>query len=378
MPFNWRHFEIPNDPERFDEGGFRFLDQCVAWGRQHGLYVILDLHAAPLWQSEGWHCDNPHGVSLLWTDAHARGRVRGLWELIADRYRDEPVVAGYNLLNEPNAPTAEPINRAYRDWVAAVRRIDKQHIIFLEGNDYSRAFSGLGEPFDSHLVYSPHNYLEATHKAEAYPGDLDGVFLDKKILEKKVLEQNGWILDQKRPCWVGEFGAIYDGGLATTPTAADQSRLAALSDELDIFKSRHMHWTIWTYKDIDVMGLVAPPVECEYLRRIRPVTELKHQLGIDAWTARGRSPLTKELNGFVEKLETHLNGTDLNLPAFAQRLRHVGFFAMTAGFLSPLFARCFKGMTSGQIEDMMREAFSFKTCRQRTYLNELLQKAMRA
>jgi endoglucanase len=375
VPFNWRHFEIPGDPDRFDEKGFHYIDRCVDWGKRHGLYVILDLHAAPLWQNEGWHCDNPHGVSLLWSDAHARRRVRLFWEMTAGRYRDEPAVAAYNLLNEPNAPTAQPINDAYRDWVAAVRRIDTRHIIFLEGNDYSRDFSGLDEPYDGNIGYSPHNYLDVTHKAETYPGDVEGVFTDKALIERKVLNQNRWILDRKRPCWVGEFGAIYDGGLLS-PTAADHARLAALSDELGVFARHAMHWTIWTYKDIDVMGLVAPPQQCEYLRRIASVTGLKRRLGSDAWTARGHSPLAQGLNDYVDQLAPLLENTNLDLAAFAQRLRQVGFYAMTAGFISPLFARCFKGMTSGPIEQMMREAFAFKNCRQRTYLNVLLAKAM--
>jgi endoglucanase len=376
VPFGYRHFGESAAAGAYDEAGFHYLDKTVAWGKKHGLYVILDLHAAPLWQSEGWHCDNPHGVSVFWRHPQAREWVKGLWELIAARYRDEAAVAGYNFLNEPNVASMAPLNRAYRDWTAAVRRIDAKHIIFLEGNDYARAFEGLDEPFDGNTVYSSHNYMDVTHKGRVYPGENEGVYWDKALCEDKFRKNNAWVLARNVPGWVGEFGAIYDGGLAF-PTAADRARLSALRDQLDVFNRYDHHWTIWTYKDIDVMGLVAPPASCEYLQRIKALTETKRRLGIDAWTAGGRSPLAQELASFADRLAAALPHADLDFKEFQARLVHVGYYAMTAGFLSPLYARCFKGMKPQAIEKMMAEAFLFKDCRQRTYLNEVLAKAMK-
>jgi endoglucanase len=375
LPFGYRHFGAEARPGEYDRAGFHYLDKTVAWAKQHGLYVILDLHAAPLWQSEGWHCDNPHGVSLFWKHAQSRDWVRGLWELIAEHYRDEPAVAGYNLLNEPNTPDMAILNQAYRDWTAAIRKIDTKHIIFLEGNDYARAFAGLDEPFDDNTVYSSHNYMDATHKAETYPGPVAGVQWDKAFVESKFLESNRWLLDRPIPSWIGEFGALYDGGI-TSPTAADRARLAALADQLEVFHRHHQHWTIWTYKDVDVMGLVAPPADCEYLKRIAPMRKTKADLGIDAWTARGRSPLAKELAAHTDRLAAALPDSGLAFEDFQRKFVHIGYYALTAGFLSPLFARSFKGMKSQAIESMMQEAFHFRNCRKRVYLNEILSGAM--
>ncbi|MBN2354394.1 MAG: cellulase family glycosylhydrolase [Spirochaetales bacterium] len=383
VPFGCRHFTVVGKAgDRFadgvyDEGGFHYLDLSVAWAKKHGLYVILDLHAAPLWQSEGWHCDNPHGVSVLWRSRPAQDWTRGLWERIASRYRDEPAVAGYNLLNEPNVRDPAALNRLYRDWIEAVRRIDRKHIIFLDGNDYARSFEGFDEPFDENTVYSSHNYTAATHSGESYPGEIEGVLWDKVKIEAAFRTSNDWILSRSVPGWVGEFGALYDGELAS-PSPADRARLDALADQLDVFARHDHHWTIWTYKDVDVMGLVAPPTECEYLARIAPVLDIKHRLGIDAWTARGRSPLAGDLTAFADRLAEALPGSDLDFKAFRCRLVHVGYYALTAGFLSPLFARRFKDMTPHAIEKMMAEAFLFTNCRQRTSLNEVLSKAMKS
>jgi endoglucanase len=377
VPFGCRHFARDGYAAGdYDEGGFHYLDRSVAWARKHGLYVILDLHAAPLWQSEGWHCDNPHGVSVFWRSRAAQDWVKGLWELIATRYRDEPAVAGYNLLNEPNVRDVSLLNRAYRDWTAAVRRIDGKHVVFFDGNEYAKTFRGFDEPFDDNAVYSSHNYLDMTHSGTTYPGENAGVVWDKALLEAKFLKSNAWILERNVPGWVGEFGAIYDGGLGS-PNDADRARLAALSDQLDSFARFDHHWTIWTYKDLDVMGLVAPPAGCEYLRRIEDVLDLKKRLGIDAWTARGRSPLAKDLVAHVEHMAAALPASGLDFKEFQWRLVHVGYYALTAGFLSPLFARCFKDMSAQAIENMMAEAFLFRNCRQRASLNEVLSKAMK-
>ncbi len=382
VPFGCRHFAVVGKAgDRFaagayDEGGFHYLDAAVAWAKKHGLYVILDLHAAPLWQNEGWHSDNPHGVSVFWLSRPAQDWAKGLWERIASRYRDEPAVAGYNFLNEPNVRDPAAINRLYRDWTEAVRRIDRRHIIFLDGNDYARTFEGFSEPADDNTVYSSHNYLDITHKGETYPGEIEGVPWDKSNIEAAFRKSNAWILSRSVPGWVGEFGALYDGGLAS-PSPADRARLNALADQLDVFARHDHHWTIWTYKDIDVMGLVAPQAECEYLERIAPVSETKRRLGIDAWTARGRSPLAGDLAAYVDRLAEALPGSGLDFKEFRWRLVHTGFYALTAGFLSPLFARRFKDMTPHAIEKMMAEAFLFTNCRQRTSLNEVLSKAMK-
>ena len=53
------------------------------------------------------------------------------------------------------------------------------------------------------------------------------------------------------PHWVGEFGAVYNGPAREIP-----DRLRALDDQIDVMEEFGAHWTIWTYKDVGVMGLV--------------------------------------------------------------------------------------------------------------------------
>jgi hypothetical protein len=60
---------------------------------------------------------------------------------LASRYRDEPAVGGYNLLNEPGDPTGKTVKSFYDRTVAAIREVDSRHIILLDGNRYATDFS---------------------------------------------------------------------------------------------------------------------------------------------------------------------------------------------------------------------------------------------
>ncbi|MBC7319465.1 glycoside hydrolase family 5 protein [bacterium] len=380
IPFNYRHFEDDMNPGKFDPNGFYYLDRAIEWGKKYNIYIILDLHAAPGWQNRGWHSDNPYGITLLWGNRDYQERVKNLWVYIAEHYKDEPYVAGYNLLNEPDAPNMEILNRLYKEWTYAIRSVDKRHIIFIEGNRYSQVFEGLDEPFDDNLVYSSHNYTIATHRARKYPGYVGNVYADKNWMEKIFLERNSWILERKRPSWVGEFGALFDGPI-NAPTNADKARLMALKDQLEVFNKYEQHWTIWTYKDVGVQGLAVPKEDCEYMRRIKPILKLKEKLGLDSWTSRGHGLLAIETARMIEVIaqavSEELKDYSLDYTTLTRTLGDRIICGAISNFLAPLYALQFADMTETEIEEMHHSAFEFSNCAKRTYLIEVLKEAMR-
>jgi len=379
IPFNYRHFEDDMNPGKFNPNGFYYLDRAVEWGKKYNIYIILDLHAVPGWQNRGWHSDNPYGITLLWENRHYQERVKNLWIYIAEHYKDEPYIAGYNLLNEPDAPNMEILNRLYREWTYAIRSVDKRHIIFIEGNRYSQVFEGLDEPFDDNLVYSSHNYTIATHRARKYPGYVGNVYADKNWMEKIFLERNSWILERKRPSWVGEFGALFDGPI-DAPTNADMARLMALRDQLEVFNKYEQHWTIWTYKDVGVQGLVVPKEDCEYMRRIKPILKLKEKLGLDSWTSRGHGLLAIETARIIEVIaqavSEGLKDYSLDYTTLTRTLGDRIICGTISNFLAPLYALQFADMKEDEIERMHHSAFEFSNCAKRTYLIETLKEAL--
>ncbi|QBS36728.1 hypothetical protein E1B22_01260 [Thermaerobacter sp. FW80] len=208
--------------------GFHHLDRAIAAAREAGIYVILDLHAAPGWQNEHWHSDNAHGVSLLWHDRNYQIRGRELWRHIARHYRGEPAVAGYNLLNEPNAPSIQMLNDLYNEWIAAIREVDPDHIVFLEGNNFSRDFAGLEVDFKDNIVFSSHNYTIVTHRARMYPGWIGDLYVDRSFMERTFLEVSRWLIEQDHPAWVGvKSRTVCKSGLGHATVAAGETSFCA-------------------------------------------------------------------------------------------------------------------------------------------------------
>ena len=122
VPFNYRHFEDDDAPFEIKPEGFELLDRVVDACARHGIHTILDLHAVPGAQNQHWHSDNPTHWAHFWTHRHFQDRVVGLWEALAEHYRGNPWVAGYNPVNEPGDAVGEAIGPFYRRLEAAIPR----------------------------------------------------------------------------------------------------------------------------------------------------------------------------------------------------------------------------------------------------------------
>jgi endoglucanase len=154
---------------RFTGPGWALLDRVIGWSRKAGLKVILDLHAAPGGQT-GVNHDDGTGFPLVFYVERERRRTTAFWREIARRYRDEPAVLGYELLNEPIStyndedrlnPRLEPF---YRQLVTAIRAVDPHHIIILAGAQWDQNFHVFGPPFAANLVYTYHKFWSATRR----------------------------------------------------------------------------------------------------------------------------------------------------------------------------------------------------------------------
>lgn len=167
LPMHYNLFTLPIEDEPVPgqntwlDKGFEMTDSLISWCAQNEMYVILDLHAAPGGQGydEGISDYDPSKPSL-WESSANQAKTVALWERLAERYADEQWVAGYDLLNEPNwdLPGNTSLRNLYEDITEAIRAVDANHIIFIEGNWFANDFTGLTPPWDPNLVYSPHKY----------------------------------------------------------------------------------------------------------------------------------------------------------------------------------------------------------------------------
>lgn len=162
LPINARL--IIDDTGRLVEEGIALVDRLIEWCRTHRLWVVLDLHGAPGGQTGTNIDDSPRGLPDLFLKGGAyRDLTVRLWEELARRYRDEPVVAGYDLLNEPlpndyQDRLAPDLVGLYRDLTDAIRRVDPNHLIIYEGTHWSTNWSIFTEVWDRNSMLQFHKY----------------------------------------------------------------------------------------------------------------------------------------------------------------------------------------------------------------------------
>jgi endoglucanase len=339
VPVNYRHFERDERPFELLEEGFARLDRVVRSCAEHGIYTVIDLHAAPGCQNQHWHSDNPTHVAALWQHPHFQDRVVNLWQALAQRYRDEHWVAGYNLLNEPADPSGRVVGPFHDRLVAAVREIDAGHIVFVDGNTYSTDFSMFAELYEN-AVYACHDYARAGMAfGGPYPGETQGQWIDRDVLEEKFLERTRFQRESATPIWVGEFGPVYTGD-----PDRDEQRYQILADQLEIYDRHGAGWAIWTYKDVGLQGLVHAAPESAYMRHFGALIDKKSRLGIDSWGSTDRelpevvepvheliarefprwSPYPWSPCATTDDLVRHILFAQAMLGEYAERLRGVG------------------------------------------------------
>lgn len=366
VPFHYRHFEDDARPMELKEEGFRLLDRVIDACARHGIYTVLDLHAAPGFHNQRWHSDNPTHRSLFWTHRHFQDRVVHLWEGLAERYRDNHWVAGYNPLNEPADTEGTTIGPFYDRIMRAIRAIDPDHVIFLDGNRHATDFEAFREPAPN-TVYTVHDYaLAGFADSGDYPGISRGQYVDAAYVEKRFLDRAEYMRATGTPIWVGEFGPVYSGD-----ELRDQSRYRVLTDQLDIYDRHRAGWSMWTYKDIGLQGLVTVDPESSYLKRIAPILEKKARLGVDVWGG-----VDTGVRHLLEPIERTLaeEYPDFDPAPFGQQqwihvlVRHI----LLAEPMVDDFARCFSGIDAEEAV-ALANCFAFDQCVQRDHLAKTIQ-----
>ena len=224
LPF---HYKLFTDEDFMgltaNQDGFARVDSVVEWCREADLYLILDMHDAPGGQTG----DNIDETSQqLYCD---------IWRKIAERYKNEPVILGYELFNEPIAPyfpNMEELNGKlediYKKGVAAIREVDTNHIILLGGAQWNGNFKPFTDSkFDDKIMYTCHRYGGDPTK-EAIQSIID--FRDKVNL----------------PMYMGEIGHNTDEWQAAF---------------CQTMRDNNIGYTFWPYKKMDGSSFVGitPP-----------------------------------------------------------------------------------------------------------------------
>ena len=166
VPF---HYKLFTDEDymglKSQQDGFKRLDDVIGWCREFGLYVILDMHDAPGGQT-GDNIDDSYGYPWLLESEASQQLFCDIWREIADYYKNEPVILGYDLINEPIAPyfdnmdeLNEKLEPLHKRAVAAIREVDTNHIILLGAPQWNGNFKPFKDwTYDDKLMWTCHRY----------------------------------------------------------------------------------------------------------------------------------------------------------------------------------------------------------------------------
>ena len=394
IPLNYRHFEDDAAPFKYKEVGFARLDRVLNDCEKHGLYVILDLHSAQGWQYVHWHSDNASRISLFWTVSSYQDRYVALWKEFARRYANRAVIAGYDILNEPCSnneigdypwniqsnykPRWDRMNSVFRRVVSEIRKVDSRHIIFLEGDNYAKQFSGFDKPFDDNLAYSSHNYTVSGFGPGKYPGAYPSGASGSEVWD--LAKQERFFLDAEGtqfshqhdvPLWVGEFGSVFNG-----PPEENPDRLRALDDQIGIFERNGAHWTTWNYKDVGVMGMLTLDPASPYMERISDLLKKKRALGTDDWMKwLPPTPVKESTAKLADDILQVVGDPQLDPRLNARCVSQALLCFYTGTLMQPLYAGLFKGLSENELDHIL-SSFSARQCLPNQGLVDVLSKHM--
>ena len=187
IPVNYRHLEDDMAPFVIKEEGFQHLDRAIDLCAGQGIYTIIDLHALPGYQ-------NTTGIPITRRTRRSSGSTsisRIARSASGRRSRGATgTIRGWRATTRSTSRTIRAsscIMPDYRRLVDAIRAMDPNHLIFLEGNRYSMDFHMFGEPWPG-VVYTNHDYaLPGFMMAGPIPASARGRYVDNEVLEETFL-----------------------------------------------------------------------------------------------------------------------------------------------------------------------------------------------
>jgi len=272
---------------------FSVIDENIALAKQNSMMIILNVHHTP-----GASSISDRG---FFTNVERQDRLVSLWREVAERYKDEPTIAGYDIINEPTikvvndgekgAPydgNGKPYLACFTQYqkivqriVNVIREIDKNHIIiverlWLDGGHFSfgpndqqdrwQNFNGkfnfpdIDDPARNYAYtyhcYEPGRYCHQTVRDPdaffgAYPSETVAKWkespngttpwkFNKDFLEYAYTLPLKYIREVKKvPAYIGELG-IHQGNYEDAPDGTNRGGAQYMEDLYDILLNKYL------------------------------------------------------------------------------------------------------------------------------------------
>jgi len=237
LPMHYNLYTLPVDQEpvagknTWLEKGFALTDSLLNWCKANKMYLILDLHAAPGGQGNDVNiADRDPSKPYLWDSEANQEKTVALWRKLAQRYKNEPYIGAYDIINEPNYGfsnpeedkngTQEKVNAPLRklmiDITKAIREVDQQHLIIIEGNGWGNNYNGIFPLWDKNMALSFHKYWNYNDQASI-----------AHIIKARD--------EQNVPVWLGETG---------------ENSNVWFTDAIHLLEKNNIGWAWWPLKKI--------------------------------------------------------------------------------------------------------------------------------
>jgi len=242
---------------------FQMLDRQISYARAHNVWILLNLFSTPNDQeSSGWHCNDL---------ASQEGPLGDFWVDIANRYKDEPAIIGYDIINEPGwcGQWDYWFNMAERIAIR-INAVDPNHLIFVSATD-SGTFPRKLSP--SNIVYEMHHYepgggthCQATTHQLTYPGvfpmwDDPATYWDKAAMAAPFTGSNwasmdynipsiSWSRQNNVPLYVGEWG------MASPPCVQGAGQYEI--DTAQLYQERDLHHAYYAWRHLPTYWGIFP------------------------------------------------------------------------------------------------------------------------
>lgn len=235
LPMHYNLYTPPIEDENSEEitwleKGFQMTDDVLKWCKENQMYLILDLHAAPGGQGNDANIsDYDTAKPSLWESERNQKKMIALWRKLANRYKDEPWIGGYDIINEPNwnftgenkngcdETSNAPLRQLMVDITKAIREVDTNHIIFIEGNCWGNNYEGILPVWDNNMVLSFHKYWNYNTKESIQK------FLDYRE-------------EYNVPIWLGESG---------------ENSNVWFREAIRLVEHNNIGWAFWPMKKVD-------------------------------------------------------------------------------------------------------------------------------
>ncbi|MFM2228779.1 MAG: hypothetical protein RL607_37 [Bacteroidota bacterium] len=276
LPMHYNLFTLPIEKEPIPgqqtwlEEGFQRTDQLLHWCAENKIYLILDLHGAPGGQGNDANIsDYDTRNPALWQSQANADKMIALWKKLAQRYRNEPWIGGYDIINEPNwnftgthlngcdETQNGPLRELMMRTTAAIRSVDKNHLIIIEGNCWGNNYEGIFPLWDTNMALSFHKYWN--HNT---------VQSIQKMLDYRT--------QYNVPIWLGESG---------------ENSNVWFRDAIQLMESNTIGWAFWPMKKIENSACVTSVVSCPGYQKL-----------LEYWKGNGTKPSKEEAQVALDQI----------------------------------------------------------------------------